>query len=520
MDGLITIQSNSGPQETMDRLEAEIKAHGMTVFARINHAQLAQQVGQELRPTELILFGNPRSGTPFMQARQTIGIDLPLKALVWQDAAGKTWLSYNEPAWLARLHEIVGAESAIATMSLTLSDLITKATIALSAEKPRLDSQPNATGKPSAVEPEKVQATKPSIGPPEAPRSSLMPGLMVIGGVIAGMIGLFAYAGGWLTPWALTPARIADTFQMVNGVHPGFRRNHAKGVCVSGYFNSNGEGAALSKASIFKAGRVPVIGRFSLSGGQPFVTDAPQTVRGLGLRFMPSDGEEWRTAMINLPLFPVRTPQAFYEQLVASAPDPATGKPAAAKMDVFLARHPESARAIQLIHSHPMSSGFENSTFNSLNSFRFVNASRSVAWVRWSLLPVQPFEPITATHSEPTDKNQLFDALIASVHRHPLEWHLIITVAQPGDPTDDATLPWPPNRQQVDAGTLTIDRVESDDTSPARDINFDPIVLPNGISVSDDPLLSARSAVYSQSFTRREGERKQAAAVSAVEAEK
>ena len=516
----MTIQSNSGPQETMDRLEAEIKAHGMTVFARISHAKLARQVGLELRPTELILFGNPRSSTPFMQGRQTIGIDLPLKALVWQDAAGKTWLSYNEPSWLARRHEIAEAESAIATMGLALNDLITKTTIAPSVERPRLDVEPNATEKRPMVEPENRQATKSSIRPTEAPRSRLMPGLIVIGGVIAGLIGLFAYAGGCLTPRALTPARIANTFQVVNGVYPGFRRNHAKGVCVSGYFNSNGQGAALSKASIFKAGRVSVIGRFSLSGGKPFVTDAPQTVRGLGLRFMPSDGQEWRTAMINLPVFPVRTPQAFYEQLMASAPDPATGKPAPEKMEAFLGRHPESAKAIQLIHSHPMSSGFENSTFNSLNSFRFVNASRPVAWVRWSLVPVQPLEPITATPSGPTNQNQLFDALIASVHRHPLEWHLIITVAQPGDPTNDATLPWPPNRQQVDAGTLTIDRVESDDISSARDINFDPLVLPNGISASDDPLLSARSAVYSQSFTRREGERKQAAAVSAVEAEK
>ena len=92
----------------MDRLEAEIKAHGMTVFARINHAALAAAGGADAAPTEVILFGNPRGGTPLMQANQTIGIDLPLKALVWQDASGKTWLSYNEPglagkaAWVDR----------------------------------------------------------------------------------------------------------------------------------------------------------------------------------------------------------------------------------------------------------------------------------------------------------------------------------------------------------------------------------------------------------------------------------
>ena len=101
--------------------------------------------------------------------------------------------------------------------------------------------------------------------------------------------------------------------------------------------------------------------------------------------------------------------------------------------------------------------------------------------------------------------------------QNPLQWHLIITVGQPGDPTSDPTLPWPPDRQQVDVGTLTIDHVESEETSPARDINFDPLVLPNGIATSDDPLLSARSAAYSQSFARREGEHKDPSAVSPAE---
>jgi catalase len=164
-----------------------------------------------------------------------------------------------------------------------------------------------------------------------------------------------------------------------------------------------------------------------------------------------------------------------------------------------------------------MSSGFENSTFNGLNAFRFINASGAVSWVRWSLTPVQPFEPSGAAGSQQAGTNYLFDSLIASIHRRPLEWHLVVTVSRAGDPTDDATIAWASDRAQVDVGTLTIDGVESDDTSPARDINFDPLVLPDGMAASDDPLLSARSAVYSQSFTRREGEPKQASAVSPAE---
>ena len=103
-EGLTTIPSRFGPKETMDRLEAEIRAHGLNVFARIDHAAGAAEVGLTLRPTELIIFGNARGGTPLMQLSQTAGIDLPLKALVWQDAANNTWLSYNEPSWIVRRH--------------------------------------------------------------------------------------------------------------------------------------------------------------------------------------------------------------------------------------------------------------------------------------------------------------------------------------------------------------------------------------------------------------------------------
>ena len=103
-DGLTTIRSSHGAKDTMDRLEAEVKAKGMTVFARIDHAAGAAAVGLPLRPTELLIFGNAKGGTPLMQSMQTIGVDLPLKALVWDDASGSTWLSYNDPGWLAERH--------------------------------------------------------------------------------------------------------------------------------------------------------------------------------------------------------------------------------------------------------------------------------------------------------------------------------------------------------------------------------------------------------------------------------
>ena len=127
MEGLTSIQSRFGPKETMDRLQAEIRAQGMTVFARIDHAAGAAEVGLTLAPTELIIFGNARGGTPLMQSAQTVGIDLPLKALVWEDASGKTWLSYNEPGWIAQRHSVANAEQVVSKMAAALSAMSRKA---------------------------------------------------------------------------------------------------------------------------------------------------------------------------------------------------------------------------------------------------------------------------------------------------------------------------------------------------------------------------------------------------------
>lgn len=107
VDGLVAIKSPHSPKDTMDHLEALLKQKGLTIFARIDHAVGAARVGQTLRPTEVLIFGNPQGGTPFMQCAQTVGIDLPLKALVWQDASGQVWLGYNDPSFLAQRHGAV-----------------------------------------------------------------------------------------------------------------------------------------------------------------------------------------------------------------------------------------------------------------------------------------------------------------------------------------------------------------------------------------------------------------------------
>src|SRR4051812_35509830 len=127
-EGLVTIASNHSVHDTADRLAAILAAKSITVFARIDHAAGAASVGQELRPTELLIFGNPKAGTPLMQARQTIGIDLPLKALAWQDGGSKVWLSYNDVRWLARRHRLPeGSETAVGGLAALLKSLTEEA---------------------------------------------------------------------------------------------------------------------------------------------------------------------------------------------------------------------------------------------------------------------------------------------------------------------------------------------------------------------------------------------------------
>lgn len=339
-----------------------------------------------------------------------------------------------------------------------------------------------------------------------------LPKLGLIGVIVLAVAGLFAWTGGWFTPGALTQARMIDAFEAGNGAHPGFRRNHAKGVCIAGTFTSNGMGARLSTAQVFKSGATtPVIGRFALAGGMPMMADAPAAVRSMALQFNSANGEVWRTGMNDIPVFPIRDGTAFYQSLLANKPDPKTGKPDPDLQKAFAAAHPETLKALAAIKAVPFASGFANAPYNGLNAFLMTDAAGKATPVRWSMLPVDAFEPLP--EKAPSDKNYLFDALAARLAKGPVEWHLVLTVGQPGDPTNDATQAWPESREKIDAGTLAIASMTSEAEGNCRDINFDPLVLPSGISGSDDPLLSARSAAYSTSFTRREGEPKVPSAV-------
>ena len=172
--------------------------------------------------------------------------------------------------------------------------------------------------------------------PRRSPAGSLFGSLALIIIVIAGGAAAFAYTAGWLSPERVTPDRVVDAFTPPGGAPPlGHRRNHAKGICFTGVFESNGAGAALSRAPVFTQGQYAVLGRFNLGTPNPNAPDATVRVRGMGLQIATPSGEIWRSAMIDPPFFPVATPQAFYELLTASgSKDPGA-------MQTFATAHPE-----------------------------------------------------------------------------------------------------------------------------------------------------------------------------------
>lgn len=326
--------------------------------------------------------------------------------------------------------------------------------------------------------------------------------LALIAVVIAAGAGLFAYTAGWFSPNRLTPTKLVDSLAPPGGPALGRRRNHAKGICFTGTFESNGNGAELSRAQVFARGQFPVLGRFNLGTSDPNAPDATVRVRGLGLQLSAEDGEVWRSAMIDPPFFPVATPEAFYELQEAShSKDPDA-------MKTFAARHPEFAAFGGWAKSAPWTASYAEGPYNSLNAFIFVDSSGNEHAVRWSLQPQAQLVAITEEDLAKLGPNHLEQEIAARVAKEPQRWTMVVTVADPGDPTSDPSKAWPAGRRTVDVGTLVVQQIEAERDGPCRDINFDPTILPNGIHVSDDPFPAARSAAYAKSYDLRTSEAK------------
>lgn len=326
--------------------------------------------------------------------------------------------------------------------------------------------------------------------------------LAAIALVVGGSAAAFAYTAGWLSPGRLTPDKVVDAFAPPGGPALGHRRNHAKGICFTGFFEANGAGAELSRAKVFEAGRYPIVGRFNFGTPDPHAPDASARVRGFSVRFQTPDWQEWRSAMISAPFFPVSTPQDFYQLLkLLAAKDPEQVK-------AFAGAHPRFAAFGAWTKSAPWTGSYAEERYNGLNSFIFTDAGGKDHAVRWSLIPEATPTPAPAEELAKRGPDFLEQDIAQRIAAAPARWKLVVTVADAGDPTADPSQPWPEGRRTVETGTLVVDKVEQEVDGPCRDVNFDPTVLPDGIRTSDDPFPAARSAAYAVSFDRRTAEAK------------
>src|SRR6478672_8340108 len=337
-----------------------------------------------------------------------------------------------------------------------------------------------------------------------AQRPSVLGSLALIAIVIGLSAALFAYTAGWFSPRRLTPDKVVAAFSPPNDTAAlGHRRNHAKGICFTGVFEANGAGSELSQAPVFVRGQYPVLGRFNLGTANPNAADATVRVRGLGLRISTPDGQQWRSAMINAPVFPVSTPQIFYELLRAE------GSKEANAVATFAAANPEFAPFGDWAKNGPWTGSYAEERYNSLNSFVFVDGSGAQHVVRWSLLPAA--QPVAVTPDELAKRGPDFleQEIAQRVASAPQRWTMVVTVANPDDPTADPTEAWPANRRSIEVGTLIAQHVQAERDGPCRDINFDPTVLPSGMRTSDDPFPAARSSAYAKSYDLRTAEAKE-----------
>jgi catalase len=341
-----------------------------------------------------------------------------------------------------------------------------------------------------------------------APLSPLAVGgrLAVIGVVLFVSAVGFAYAGGWLSPHRLTPARMVAALSDRGGNPLGHRRNHSKGICFTGAFDANGAGTRYSVAPMLAAGRYPVVGRFAIAVGNPDASDITGRVKSMAVRIVSPNGQEWRSGMNNIPVFVVANPRDFYELTLAQDIDPATGKPDPDAVKRFFATHPDSAPFVEWSRTAPWTTSWADQAYNSLDAFRFIDAGGTSHLVRWSMEPAVSPTPVPYAALASMGPDFLEHDLVHRLADGPLTWRLVVTFAEPGDPSNDATKAWPSDRKRVDVGTLNVQKAEAEADGPCRDFNYDPTILPTGIEVSDDPLLAARSAAYAKSFDLRTAE--------------
>lgn len=298
--------------------------------------------------------------------------------------------------------------------------------------------------------------------------------------------------------------QMINAFEGTFGVHPGQRRNHTKGLCASGEFVGTPDAAALSRSALFSGQPVAVVARFSLGGGNPEVPDAAPAPRGMALEFHLPGGVLQHITMIDVPIFGATSPASFRDLLVAAKPDPQTGQPDPERLKTYAATHPDSMALSQLSSHHTPTANYYQATYFSIHTFKFIDAKGAEHMVKWRFNPRDGTKELTAAEMKTAPHDFLEKNLIERTRRGPVVWDMIVYIGEPGDPQDNPTLAWPETRKHFTAGTLTITEATPQRKGVACEpINFDPLIMADGIAPTNDPILLFRSPAYAVSFAKR-----------------
>ncbi len=298
---------------------------------------------------------------------------------------------------------------------------------------------------------------------------------------------------------AVSPVALVDALNGVFGKQM-VRSSHAKGFCMAGQFEAAPAAAAITRAKMFQAGqRTPLIGRFSIGGGNPKAPDNGKSVRGIAVRAGEgADRLEW--IFVSAPHFFAQTPAQFVEFMKVRAPDPATGKMNPEAIAAFSKANPATTRQAAYLASQPVPASFATVPYFSTNAFIATNAAGKTQALRWRFEPVAGRVGLSDEEAKAKGADFLRAELAERLAKGAVAYNVIAMLAQPQDQLVDPTDPWPADRAEVTMGRLVIDRTT--EQSCDRE-TFIPTILPTGIAASADPTLAARAASYAVSLSRR-----------------
>jgi catalase len=293
--------------------------------------------------------------------------------------------------------------------------------------------------------------------------------------------------------------QIVDLANKVDGVHPGYRAFHAKGVVVEGRFKASSEAAQLSSAILFSGSSIPVTVRFSDGSGMPEVPDgSPAMPRGIAIKYHLPGGADTDMVTNSFKFFPVGTGEDFRDLLTAILASPPDA-PKPTKLEQFFAGHPNAPKALA---SLSVPDSFADEEYHGIDAFIFVNKNGQRQAVRYLVVP-ETLVHITPEEAAKQSPNYLFDDLAKRIANKPVVFRLKAQLAKPGDQTQDASEPWPDNRKIVDLGVLTLTKIVPNNLQVQRQLLFLPTNVTAGIELSDDPLPRLRAGAYGVSYGRR-----------------